>query len=160
MLLRMPSEETKDAEDDGERLVITTELLDKAPLAVRRALTQSECYVHPLKRWYAAWIRAFNEKKSFASALACRQLVGDEAKKAKRQAKVLAEREAEAFAAANEEAAREECERERKAKREAKERRAAARRADAEKRWRRAHADAFQASAERWRRLAHGAAEA
>ena len=60
-----------------------------------------------LKRGYAAWIRAFNEKESFASALACRRLVGD-AKEAKRQAKVLAELEAEAFAAAKEEAAREE----------------------------------------------------
>ena len=43
------SEETKDAEDDGERLVITTELLDKAPLAVHRAITQRECYVRPLR---------------------------------------------------------------------------------------------------------------
>ena len=41
----MPSEETKDAEDDGERLVITTDLLDEAPLAVRRALTLSLIHI-------------------------------------------------------------------------------------------------------------------
>ena len=155
-------EETKDAEDDGECLVITTDLLDKAPLAVCAAFTKSEFCVRPLKRGYAAWIRAFNEKESFASALACRRLVGDEAKEAKRQAKVLAELEAEAFAAAKEEAAREEFLRERKAKREAKERRAAAKQAEAEERWLQAHreAAAIQRAADGWRLLAHGAAVA
>ena len=49
LLLRMPSEETKDAENDGECLVITCGLLDKAPLAVHRAITQRECYVRPLR---------------------------------------------------------------------------------------------------------------
>ena len=140
LLLRMPWEgpweETKDDEDDGECLVITSDLLDKAPLAVREAITQRESYLRPLKPRYAAWIRVFNEKKRLALARACRQF---EAKEAKREAKVLAEREAEAFAAAKEEAAREECQRDPQAQRAAKAPRAAAKRAAGDARWLRAH---------------------